>query len=169
MDRGGLPLPEQVRQLKEKVEELPTEARIIKMDWSESRWTVLGALGLILGAAFIGFMMYTYHGKRVEEIRAGVQRAESQNRLRNEREVRNLSIAVQQVDIDAEQRGRDEEVCARACSVTNLQMIRQSPCMCGGEGQLILFSADYSTLSRIREVERFQLPEPEVLQEDPEP
>jgi hypothetical protein len=176
VDRSGLPLPELVsrlrnefNQLREKVNGLPTESRVYKMDWEGSKGPLLGISGFVVIAALSAFGFHTCSVKSVEESRIAAQRSDSQDRLTSEREARNLTIAEHQAAADAERRGLDRAICTRACAaVGNMEVIRPSPCMCGGGGQLILFSEDYSTISRVQEVERLQ-PPPVEIGEEPDP
>lgn len=174
MDRSGLPLPEQVSnlrgevdQLKEQVNELPTEARVYNMDWDGSRWTVMGGLGAVLLVGLFAFSIHTCSAKQVEEIRIAAHRASDQELRQSEQADRNLAAAEHNVQLEDTQRERATETCTRACTVTHMEMIRPSPCMCGGGGQLIFFSEDYTSLSRVREVERLEAPpnDPAPVQE----
>lgn len=165
MDRNGLPLPEQVsnlrrefKQLRAQVENLPTKARVINMDWDSSKWGIMSVTGAILIAGLIAFGMYTFSESGVEEARISAQRSSDQERNGLERQAQNFAIDEHNSQVGAEARELATATCARACAVTQMEMIRPLPCMCGGRGQLILFSEDYSSLSRVREVERLEAP-----------
>lgn len=167
MDRSGLPLPEQVSrlrnefdQLKGQVNDLPTEARVTNMDWEDA--CIMSILGAVLISGLVGFTIHTCSAKDIEEARISAQRASDQEHTAVERLAQNRASAEYNAQVEAETRERDTQTCTRACTLTHMEMIRPSPCMCGGGGQLLLFSEDYSYLSRVREGENLEVPPSEI-------
>lgn len=169
MDRQGIPLPERVdtlgrefKQLKATVDKLPKEAKVINMDWSGIKPYIAGGFVILVGSLFGAFALHTCSVKGVEQARIAAEHTENHEAREAEQAARQAEIQRQEAEhqrtIAAEQQEVGRGVCERACAAIHAEVIRPEPCMCGGNGQLTLFSEDYSTLTRVQEVDRLQPP-----------
>lgn len=169
MDRDGLPLPEQVSKLKRRlvqlestVNGLPSKAREISVDMSGDKIFGLIAVAVLVAGALGGAATCSHYNIEEQRLSDNYRLAEAEQRRVSEASDADRLVAAQaRAEQAAEaEAARGSETCARACASMSAEVIRPHPCMCGRNGVLTLFAQDYSTFSRLREVERLSAPEP---------